>query len=432
MLVNFSFSNYMVFLQPAEFTMVAGKFSAHRTSLMKIPGERYAKLLPVTAIYGGNASGKSTFVHAMKCLRRIVLRGTIDHVEPHLFSREGKTQATDFTCVFAIEERVFEYSIQLHPDRVIRESLTDVTRGRRSIIFVRVPGQPCEIGAAVAGACPEDDLQYAAKMGTSLPEKEVFLTTVIKLQVAALLPSVQLCHRWFAETLCIIEADSRRIGLGLDLLSQLSNYSAALADADTGVEQLSFHEIKADIDDLVPPPILAAFRKSDDNFLIIPDDSSTILVKEGERIKAIKCYSVYTAEDGSRTSIPLTRESDGTRRYLHLLPILLDARRDRVYLVDELDRSLHTTLTQSLIKSFRNMVSAGERRLQLIFTTHDVFLMDGNNLRKDEIWVTERDEVHQAHLISMAEYKDIRPDHQLRKSYLEGRMGGLPHMSCCL
>ena len=91
MLVNFSFSNYMVFLQPAEFTMVAGRFSTHRASLMKIPGERYAKLLPVTAIYGGNASGKSTFVHAMRCLRSIVLRGTIDSVEPHLFSHEGKT-----------------------------------------------------------------------------------------------------------------------------------------------------------------------------------------------------------------------------------------------------------------------------------------------------------------------------------------------------
>jgi hypothetical protein len=55
-------------------------------------------------------------------------------------------------------------------------------------------------------------------------------------------------------------------------------------------------------------------------------------------------------------------------------------------------------------------------------------LMDGDNFRKDEIWVTERDEVHQAHLIAMAEFKDIRPDLQLRKSYLEGRMGGLPHL----
>ena len=166
--------------------------------------------------------------------------------------------------------------------------------------------------------------------------------------------------------------------------------------------------------------------------MVVPNDHSMLLVKENEEIKAIKCYSAYTAEDGSETIIPLAKESDGTRRYLHLLPILLDKQRDSVYIVDELDRSLHTKLSRSLIRNFRRIVESKECKLQLIFTTHDVILMEGDNFRKDEIWVTERDEVHQAHLISMAEYKDIRPDNQLRKSYLEGRMGGLPNMNCCV
>ncbi|MGM9600358.1 MAG: ATP/GTP-binding protein [Faecousia sp.] len=432
MLVNFSYANFMAYLQPTEFSMVAGRFRTHRASLMEIPGEPYAKLLPITAIYGGNASGKSTFIHAMKCLRSIVLLGTVEHVEPHLFSPQGKTTPTTFKCAFATEGRVLEYQIDILGGKVVREVLNDTTKGRIRCIFDRCPGKPCSVGDDISAQCPEEELQYALKMGTALPDKEVFLTTIMKLQVAALLPAVTLCHRWFAETLCIIGVDSRRIGLGLDLLTQLSTYSSALADADTGVEKLQFHEVNVNIEDIVPPHILSDFRKSDHNVIVVPNDHSMLLVKEETGIKVIKCYSAYTAEDGTETIIPLAKESDGTRRYLHLLPILLDKRQDRVYLVDELDRSLHTMLAQSLIRNFRRTVESKERRLQLIFTTHDVILMEGNIFRKDEIWVTERDDVHQAHLISMAEYKDIRPDNQLRKSYLEGRMGGLPNMNCCV
>lgn len=432
MLVDFTYSNFMAYLQPAEFSMVAGQFKSHRKSLMNIPGERYAKLLPITAIYGGNASGKSTFVYAVKALRRIVLMGKTDHVEPHMFSAASQKAPTEFCCTFVEDSKVLEYKIQLLGGRVAQEVFTDVTRGQRKTIFRRVPGQECEVGDHIRKQCQDDELAYALKMGTSLPDKEVFLSTIIKLQVNAFLASAALCHRWFAETLCIIEADSRRIGLGLDLLNQLSGYSAALSGADTGVEELRFRKVDANIEELVPNHVLSAFRHSDDHLLILPDDHSTLLVKEGDEVVVIKCYSVYATTEGEPIMLPLAKESDGTRRYLHLLPMILDQRGNRVYIVDELDRSLHTMLTRSLIRNFRKIVESKERKLQLIFTTHDVILMEGDNFRKDEIWVTERDELHQTHLISMAQYKDVRPDHQLRKSYLEGRMGGLPNVDISL
>ncbi len=433
MLVNFSYTNFKVYLQPTEFTMVAGRFKSHRDSLMDIPGERYLKLLPITAIYGGNSSGKSTFVEAIKCLQHIVLLGMFDEVEPHLFSNQGQVNPSSFVCSFVSSGKILEYRIDIQSGIIQHESLIDVTKGRRKIIFNRIPGKNCEIGDEISKNIDEEERAYACKMGSTLPNNVVFLTTIFMLQVQALLDYATLCRRWFAETLCIISADSRRVALGLDLLTQLSDYSNALSDADTGVENLQFRELNTNIEDLVTPHVLSEFKSSDDKFYVIPDDHSTLLFKEENgKIKAIKCYSVYTAEDGSSVNIPLAKESDGTRRYLHLLPILLEKLKDRVYVVDELDRSLHTTLSQSLIKKFRKLIENKERNLQLIFTTHDVILMDVDNLRKDEIWVTERDEMHQAHLISMAEYKEIRPDKKLRKSYLEGRMGGLPNLNCSL
>lgn len=431
MLINFTFSNYKVYRETAEFSMVAGRFQKHRESLMGIPGERYAKLLPIAAIYGGNASGKTSFVQAIKCLRSIVLQGKPSLAEPHLFDKNPAP--TRFVCCFSVGNHVFEYEVHISSGSVVYECLTDATKGSNKIIFKRVPGQECELGNHIDNDPTDSELLFAKKIGSTLPAGELLITTVIKLQVAALHQHVIPCYKWFAKTLCIIEADSRRVGLGLDLFTQLSGYSTALAQADTGVEQLQFQEVNANIEDVVPTHVLDKFKESDENILVIPDDNSTLLVKDAAGgIKLIKCYSTYTSEDGNQTMIPLSKESDGTRRYLHLLPILMDKQVERVYVVDELDRSLHTTLSRSLIKSFRNMVGQESCRQQLIFTTHDVMLMDEDNLRKDEIWVTERDDDHQAHLFSFAEYKDIRPDLQMRKSYLEGRMGGLPKIECCL
>lgn len=408
--------------------MVAGRFKLHHESLMKIPGERYSKLLPIASIYGGNASGKSTFVQAVSCLRRIVLQGDTTSVEPHMLAKDGKTQPTTFTCCFVVGEDVLEYQICIRAGRVTFEELVAIVKGRRERVYRREPGCAFSVGKMAAAQCPKDDLAYAQKMGDSLPDTEVFLTTARRLQVAALSNYVFLCHRWFGETLCIIGADSQRIGLGVELLTQLGTYSTALADADTGVEKLQFHEVNANVEDLVPPHFLSWFKKSDAVVSEIPGDRSSLIVKEENGLKVIKCHSVYTTPDGTQSAMPLANESDGTRRYLHLLPILLDRRKNRVYLVDELDRSLHTLLTRSLIRRFRSVVESGEIKLQLIFTTHDVALLDDGNFRKDEIWVTERDETHCSHLVSLAEFKDIRQELLIRKLYLEGRIGGIPNI----
>lgn len=63
---------------------------------------------------------------------------------------------------------------------------------------------------------------------------------------------------------------------------------------------------------------------------------------------------------------------------------------------------------------------------QLIFTTHDLLLMDLNLLRIDEIWVTERDRYGISSLFSFSDYEDIDKEKDISQTYLSGRMGGIP------
>jgi AAA15 family ATPase/GTPase len=126
----------------------------------------------------------------------------------------------------------------------------------------------------------------------------------------------------------------------------------------------------------------------------------------------------------------MLQESDGTRRVIDLLPAfiwMLASGSKKVLVIDELDRSLHTLLTQKMLDYYFSNCSK-DSRAQLLFTTHDVMLMDQHLLRRDEMWVTEREADGASTLTSLWEYEDIKVDTDIRKSYLNGRLGGIPRV----
>jgi AAA15 family ATPase/GTPase len=147
-------------------------------------------------------------------------------------------------------------------------------------------------------------------------------------------------------------------------------------------------------------------------------------------IRAKKLLAGHLRSDGSEVLFELRREADGSQRVIDLLPAfceLSDPRARRVYVIDELDRSLHTLLTRRLLSSFLDTCGPATRS-QLLFTTHDLLLMDQDLLRRDETWVTERDAQGASTVFSLSEYQEIRYDKDIRKSYLQGRLGGVPRL----
>ena len=67
--------------------------------------------------------------------------------------------------------------------------------------------------------------------------------------------------------------------------------------------------------------------------------------------------------------------------------MLLTDRPDTVFVVDELERSLHPKLTEHFLKLF--MDAHKDARMQLIFTTHEDTIMDQSLFRRDEIWCVD-------------------------------------------
>ena len=113
MLINFTFSNYRSFRGKAEFSMIAGKGMFDRATLQKAPGFRSMHLLPISAIFGGNASGKSNFVKALYHFQQMVLSGKIETDVFKLDSESINAPSVFVVCALA-DERVWEYSLSVN------------------------------------------------------------------------------------------------------------------------------------------------------------------------------------------------------------------------------------------------------------------------------------------------------------------------------
>ncbi|RYE75668.1 MAG: ATP-binding protein, partial [Myxococcales bacterium] len=165
-----------------------------------------------------------------------------------------------------------------------------------------------------------------------------------------------------------------------------------------------------------------------------PDNDLTTWEDDGDEMIE-RSLSFVHESDGLQVSLTEDSESDGTRRLLDLLPILYAASKagEQIFLIDEIDRSLHTSLTRYVIDDFLRTASASPSgHDQLIFTTHDTNLLNGRLLHPASIWFVEKDRAGASHLHSLAEYDPaqltVLTEH-LEDGYLQGRFGAIPFLA---
>lgn len=150
-----------------------------------------------------------------------------------------------------------------------------------------------------------------------------------------------------------------------------------------------------------------------------------LVTKKNGDILSKRMISIHTNNRGQNVKFNLTDESDGTLRAIDLFPAFSELCTDtsKIYIVDEIDRSLHPLLVRHLVEMYLNSCS-NSKKGQLIFTTHDTNLINQKIFRRDEIWVIDR--VESSEFISFSDFEDIRSDKDIRKSYMNGRFGGIP------
>ena len=146
-----------------------------------------------------------------------------------------------------------------------------------------------------------------------------------------------------------------------------------------------------------------------------------------ESFNKVKATLTHKTAIGS-AEFDFSEESEGTKNLIafHLPWHLMmntsaAAKKWKTLVVDELDSSLHPKIVANLILQLLN----SDKQAQLIFTTHDTHLMNTKILRRDQLWLTERDMNGATQLRSIHDFKG-RETEDVEKRYYEGRYRGLP------
>ncbi|MCC5876470.1 MAG: AAA family ATPase, partial [Candidatus Sumerlaeia bacterium] len=209
-----------------------------------------------------------------------------------------------------------------------------------------------------------------------------------------------------------------------------------LQNADTGIGDLSVEESEVDEEELGRLPLEFLEENSPATgahlALRVADDIHVYTKGKNGSIRRLEIRVGHqSGKNGRSRFFPISDESDGTRRLMHLIPMLIPtAIPAPVFIVDELNRSLHPLLSRSLLQTFLRG-EPGVQDRQLILTTHETLLLDLDLLRRDEIWFIEKDNEGASSLRSLQEYK-VRKDLRIEKGYLSGRFGAIPIMGAPL
>lgn len=429
MIISFSIENWMSFRDSVSFSMVASRERQHGDRVPKI-AKYQTRILPIAVIYGGNASGKTNFFKALSFVKDLVLRGTgpdsLIPVEPYRLDSSSADKPSRFRLELLINEIIYDFSFAVTRKAVVEEKLVQITSTSEKVLYDRRGNAP-----NFNSSLDKDKFLHFAFKGTR--DNQLFLTNSVSQKVDMFKP----VYDWFKDTLELIAPDSRFkpfehfLDEGHPLYSTMNEM---LPHLDTGISHLGGEEIPFE-----NIPFSESFKSGlqEDiqegmsiRFLASPTNERFIITRKAGELIAKKLVTFHSKSDGTEAKFDIRQESDGLQRVIDLLPAFLEistTSSKKVYVIDEVDRSLHSLLTRQLIEAYLSNCST-DSRAQLLIASHDVLLMDQELFRRDEMWVAERNREGSSELFSFSDYKDIRYDKDIRKSYLQGRLGGVPRI----
>lgn len=409
MLIQFNFKNFKSFREEAILDLSAAKMTEFSGRVITVGSE---KVLPVAAIYGANASGKSNIYSAFEYMSDFVAESFKYGGEeekfaeykptPFLFDSTSADAESSFEVYFTLDgdktEKTFNYGFCVNKEGVTEEWLNSKAKTARkySRVFYRGLDEK-DLDLSGFPKSSRDNLQVAL-------EKQVLIISLgAKLKIA----KCKNIRDWF-----------------------LANEFADFGDPFTNFF-MSRRLPKGFVDNKeVQHKVVDYFASFDEHikdFKIekVPHDGES--KDESYTIKALhrKMDSEEMAE------IPLVMESAGTLKMFALYPELQEVlEKGSIFFIDELNARLHPLLVRNFILTFLNP-EINENHAQLVFTTHDTWQLSNQLLRRDEIWFVEKDEDGVSTLYSLADFVDedgsrIRKDESYEKNYLIGKYGAIP------
>lgn len=429
MLLNFKIKNFKSFKNETIFTMLSSMQKMHSDYIINstVLGNKL-KVLPVSVIYGANASGKTNIVLAMHILKKMVLEGTLDSKELDAyksvlsFIRDNCWyEPIELEITFSTSNNIYRYGLQftdIDAYSITKEYLF-INENR---IFDRDKENKIQmpINALVKkGFIEKNEEDFAEillkKINSTLNDKKIVISGAVNNLISG--DYFNEILEWFTNFNVVMNANDvefQQKDLKTVINQEVNDKKEVrkkFFESDAVKEIMGFAEFgnqkigfvaETDVDDLS----MCSMYK--------------IPLERGD-LKDTPYYISMVVDSE-------LMESKGTIHLIRLLQPFIDALENGgVVVLDEMDASLHFEIVVSLIRIFNNR-ELNTKGAQLIFNTHNPIYLDGELLRHDQIVMVEKNkDTLASNIYALSDYK-LRPEERILKNYLAGKYGALPHV----
>lgn len=441
MLIKISVENFKSFDKREELSMISSsKVQVNKNHRVKI---KQTNLLKNAVVYGANASGKSNLVAAFAFIKEVLMEG-LPMGSVNDFCRnaeENKTRESVFELQFTVGDTFYAYGFSaiLSRRQITEEWLYELMQGGGARqLFIREGNKAPSLGDGVNLTSSAEKNRFEVYADDFAGhDTQLFLAEMNrgkKYDAKSRLIFFPMVFKWIMNNIIVINPNMGISNTGAYYNEEsLENISRLIQTFDTGITDIKTREISIEeMGTMIPGEVVQnifAQLKAQMQMTNLPNIQMTWRLKDGFfniRIKKNAEPEITTLvlrHGRSVFDFNFSEESDGTKRLFDLIDMLLTDRPDTVFVVDELERSLHPKLTEHFLKLF--MEAHDSVRMQLVFTTHEDTIMNQNLFRRDEIWFVERDADNDSKIYSLDRFKE-RYDKKLSKAYLEGRYGAIP------
>ncbi len=353
-------------------------------------------VLPVLAIFGANASGKSNILKALDYLLMLMEMGNsysahiYKEFSPFKLDNLSSSNPTCFEIRTVFNRTIYTYTLKFDHIHIISEKLEYAlaTTKRPRLLFDRNWNQELQIFDWKNGS---DFTGSHIQLEKNLNSREPFISLLSKLEVSVIQPLIT----W----------------LGMHGQGDYFGHEIIIRDICT---EVMYEDI--------------AFRKQVEKFLCKFDTGlSGVEIRKDKTGENYQIYAAHNSEYGE-VLWKFEEESIGTQRLFTLISRIISVLNvDNMLLVDELGSNIHPNITRAIVRLFQNP-KTNPRRSQLIFTSHDNTLQRNNLLRRDQIWFTKKRSDQSTELYSLSDFK-VRNDLAIDKAYLDGRFGAVPFIT---
>ena len=429
MLIRFRVQNFLSFKEEVELSMVAGKVQKHPDHIVKSPLKPSVDLLRVGLVYGANASGKSNLIKAIHFGKFMVTTGVRAKAliprKPFKLDGECLSQPSRFEYEFRYKGTSYIYGFLLDSKYIHEEWLIEIRSASEKELFRRISTiDNNEIKFNIKVTKEDTSLLKLVALGT--PTNRLFLQECTERNIKFF----KNVYDWFSDALIVIFPTTIHTLVPLTMGNE-NEFGKKLIENlirfNTGVCGYRLQQVPLDSPDL-PQDLIEEMEQSlvegEGISLQSRKNKRFFIKKESEELHVYKLVLYHKDRDcESDVEFEMDEESDGTNRLLDLLPLLFSRKgnSEKVYFIDELDRSLHPNLSHNFLSTFLE----NRKEDQIIVTTHESSLLDLDFVRRDEIWFVEKNNNGSSMLYSLEEFSP-RYDKDIRKGYMLGRFGAIP------